>query len=105
MNKFAKWTFLFSMVLLSAVFPHLGYSQISVAFSPDGRIIASLNGSGIIKLWDVETGRELRTLTGFLDGVSLCRYSPDGRSIVTVAQDGAIKLWDVGTGRVIRTMQ
>jgi len=83
-----------------AVFPQLGHTEgvSSVAFSPDGRQVLSLDGA-IVKLWDAATGREIRT---FVAGTGPAAFSPDGRSVVSL--DGAtVKLWDVATGREIRT--
>jgi WD40 repeat protein len=66
-----------------------------------------------LKLWDAETGREIRTFKGLILGrvsaqshigpVSACAYTPDGARVVSVDLDRTLKLWDVGTGREIRT--
>ena len=63
-------------------------------FSPDGNTIASGN-----KLWDVNTGNEIRTLT-----VGSEAFSPDGSTLASSSRDGTIKLWDVNTGNEIRTL-
>jgi WD40 repeat protein/uncharacterized caspase-like protein len=80
----------------------------SVAFSPDGKILASgsaslvlkrgeaLNGS--VKLWDVSTGTELRTLKSGLDTVYSVALSPDGGTLAAGSADDTIRLWDVSTG-------
>jgi WD40 repeat protein len=62
------------------IFPQLGHSQevIRVAFSPDGHVLASASQDGAVKLWDVATGRELRTL-GKPDFIFSVAFSAGGR--------------------------
>jgi WD40 repeat protein len=74
----------------------------SVAFSPDGRLLASGSGDWTIKLWDVATGSEVRTLRGHTGGVNSVAFSPDGRLLAS--SSGEIKLWDVASGREVRTL-
>jgi hypothetical protein len=56
-----------------------------------------------LKLWDVETGREIRTFTGHTNGVYSVDFSPDGKRALSGSGDYTLKLWDVETGREIRT--
>jgi WD40 repeat protein len=64
----------------------------SVAFSLDGKQIASGHASGEIKIWDVATGKQLKTLEGHRDEVDSIAFSPDGKLMATVASE--VKLWD-----------
>ncbi|MGO9473272.1 MAG: toll/interleukin-1 receptor domain-containing protein [Rhodomicrobium sp.] len=76
---------------------------LSVAFSPDGRTLASASSDATIKLWEVATGLELRTLAGHTKAVFSVAFSPDGRTLASGSWDKTIKLWEVTTGRELRT--
>jgi len=80
-------------------------SVLSVAFSPDGQILASGLSDGTIKLWDVATGTEIRTLRGHTGAVNSVAFSPDGKTLASGSNDDTIKLWDVATGTEIRTLR
>lgn len=79
----------------------------ALAFSPDGKILASGSGltttrsapSRAIKLWDVKSGRELMTLYGHRSHISLLVFSPDGKTLASGSTDGTARLWEVATGR------
>jgi hypothetical protein len=87
---------------------------LSVAFSPDGRLLASgscgkfdSHGNciqGEVKLWEVTSGREVRTLTGHTDWVNSVAFSPNGQFLASGSDDKTIKLWDVATGSLVRTL-
>ncbi|KAB0242961.1 protein kinase [Microcystis aeruginosa EAWAG127a] len=79
-------------------------SVLSVAYSPDGRYLASGSGDNTIKIWEVATGKELRTLTGHSSGVYSVVYSPDGRYLASGGGDNTIKIWEVATGKQLRTL-
>jgi WD40 repeat protein len=76
----------------------------SVAFSPDGRLLASGSWDDTIKLWDVATGSLVRSLSGHTDWVMSVAFSPDGRLLASGSWDDTIKLWDVATGSLVRSL-
>jgi WD40 repeat protein len=75
-----------------------------VSFSPDGRLLASGSLDKTIKLWRVEDGSLVRTLTGHTDVVNSVAFSPDGRLLASGSWDKTIKLWRVADGSLVRTL-
>jgi hypothetical protein len=61
--------------------------------------------TGLVKLWDAGTGRELRTLAGHTSEVKAVAFSTDGRTVAAAATDNTIKLWEAATGRELRTLK
>jgi WD40 repeat protein len=75
----------------------------SVAFSPNGHLIATGSSNGIIKLWSVN-GYLLKTLKGHKEGVSIIAFSPDGKTIASGSDDKTIKLWNLD-GQELQTFK
>src|SRR2546425_10392797 len=75
-----------------------------IAFSPDGRLLASGSADNTIKLWDTASKREVRTLTGHTGWIKAVAFRPDGQWLASGAIDGNIKFWDVATGKELRNL-
>jgi WD40 repeat protein len=70
----------------------------SVAFSLDGRLLASGSDHHTIRLWDPITGTLQRTLRGHSDSISSVVFSPNGRLLASGSDDRTLRLWDPATG-------
>ncbi|RDI43545.1 nSTAND1 domain-containing NTPase [Nocardia mexicana] len=71
-------------------------SVATVAFSPDGEIIAIGGGDGIVRLWDTATLQPLGDpLTGHTSAIRTLVFTPDGNTIATGSGDGTVRLWDL----------
>lgn len=95
----------------------------SVAFSPDGTRLASAcarppslsrpsppahlvaASDQTVRVWSLETFKEVVTVTGHKGGVSDCAWSPDSLQLATAADDQSVCLWEAATGRLIRRLE
>ncbi|MFN6472111.1 MAG: caspase family protein, partial [Nostoc sp. SerVER01] len=75
-----------------------------VAFSPDGKTIASASDDKTVKLWNASTGKEISTLNGHSSAVISVAFSPDSKTIASASDDNSAKLWNASTGKEISTL-
>jgi WD40 repeat protein/serine/threonine protein kinase len=80
---------------------HQGWVR-SVAFLPDGGRALSASDDTTIRIWDLETGQVIRTLTGHAASVMCIAVTADGKQALSGSWDGTIRLWDLDSGKPIR---
>ncbi|MDZ7962778.1 MAG: WD40 repeat domain-containing serine/threonine-protein kinase [Aulosira sp. DedQUE10] len=77
---------------------------LSVAISPNGRLLAS-NSDRTIQVWNIATGQEISTLKGHSQRVNVLAISPNGKTLVSGSDDSTIKVWNLSTGKLIQTLE
>jgi eukaryotic-like serine/threonine-protein kinase len=79
--------------------------MMSLAVSPDGRLLATGHSQGKVKIWALGTGRERATMNPEISkDVCALRFSPDGQLVASATNDGTVKLWDVESGGARATL-
>ena len=83
--------------------PHTG-PLAALQFSPDSRTLVSASDDGRLKLWDIRTGRLIRTLAGHEGGVISMSVAPSGQVVASGGVDKVIRLWDLASGRLLKEL-
>ena len=76
-----------------------------VAFSPDGKLLATAGFDNLIKLWEWPSGKEVRTLTGHTGPVYCVAFHPNGNILASGSLDKTIRLWNIADGKLIREIK
>ena len=76
-----------------------------MAVTPDGQRAVSASEDKTLKVWDLDSGRELRTLRATLMVSMAVAVTPDGQRAVSASEDKTLKVWDLDSGRELRTLQ
>ena len=90
-----------------AVFPQMGHTQTvwAVEISPDNNYLISADTTnGFVNLWEIRSGRLVRTFWGHGEAVKSLAYSPDGKSFASGDSDGIIKIWSIESGKELHTL-
>jgi WD40 repeat protein/serine/threonine protein kinase len=75
------------------------------SFSPDGTRVVTASNDLTARIWDANSGFELRRLAGHTEPLTCAEFSPDGKRVITASVDGTTRLWDAGTGRELRVFR
>ncbi|MDX2179246.1 MAG: c-type cytochrome domain-containing protein [Bryobacteraceae bacterium] len=79
-------------------------SIFAAAISPDATLLATASYDKLIKLWDLASGKEIRTLKDHIDAVYALEFTPDGKRLISGAADRTVKVWNSETGERLYTM-
>jgi WD40 repeat protein/tetratricopeptide (TPR) repeat protein len=83
---------------------HIG-QVLGIAFSPDGTYLAVAGKDAIARVWEVASGREVRSFSGHTEYLWSVAFSPDGKRLAAASHDGTASIWDVASGQRLNTMR
>ncbi|BAY87931.1 WD-40 repeat protein (plasmid) [Calothrix parasitica NIES-267] len=91
--------------LADSVFTNIFAFVLSIAFSPDGKLLATGDSNGVLSLWEVVSGREILTCSGHTNRVRSVAFSSDGVTLASCSEDQTVRLWDINSGKSIYILE
>ena len=82
---------------IAGLIGHSGWI-LACAFSPEGKRILTAGSDSTARLWDAESGKEIRRFEGHSGELNACAFSPEGKRILTAGDDSTARLWDAESG-------
>jgi WD40 repeat protein len=76
----------------------------AVAYSPNGKLLASADRNGGISIWDPENAQELFTLAGHKSAVTALSWRPDSKLLASSSEDGSVKVWEMQEGKQVKNL-
>ena len=91
--------------LVHSVFTKFFGNVRSIAFTSDGKLLATGDSDGVVRLWEASSGKELLTCKEHTNVVESVAFSPSGNILASGSYDKTIRLWDVNTGECLQVLQ
>jgi WD40 repeat protein len=71
---------------------------LALAYSPDGKLLATGGNEGVVKVWDTNSGKQILALRGHTSRIWSASFSPKGSRLATGSEDGTLRIWNLETG-------
>jgi RNA polymerase sigma factor (sigma-70 family) len=93
-----------ALARLGSVRLRMGGAPLSVAFSPDGKLLAAAGQEPMVRVWETAGGKEIAHLEGHAGYVTAVRFFPDGKTLASAGHDGTIRVWDLAAQRQLQSL-
>ncbi len=82
----------------------LRHATLALAYTPDGKMVATGGGDNLIRLWNVADGKEIRQFKGHTTGIRGLAFTIDGKRLFSCSPDGTVREWDTVEGKELRSL-